>query len=57
MLKKYYKNLGGEHSMENIKRLKNDLNTFILKLMDKKASKDEIKILIKAGDIIDKYRN
>ena len=31
--------------MENIKRLKNDLNTFILKLMDKKASKDEIKIL------------
>lgn len=49
--------MGGEHSMENIKRLKNDLNTFILKLMDKKASKDEIKILIKAGDIIDKYRN
>jgi hypothetical protein len=43
--------------MENIKRLKNDLNTFILKLMDKKASKDEIKILIKADDIIDKYRN
>jgi len=42
--------------MDYIKRLKNDLNKFIFKEACKKASTKELDILIKAGDIIDKYR-
>jgi hypothetical protein len=36
--------------------LKNEFNKFIITLMDKEIPEEEIKILIKAGDIIDKYR-
>ena len=36
--------------------LKNEFNKFIITLIDKEIPEEEIKILIKAGDIIDKYR-
>jgi hypothetical protein len=35
--------------------LKNEFNQFIMTLMDKDVPEEEINILIKAGDIIDKY--
>ena len=42
--------------MDWISRLKNDLNKFILTKMDNNPTNEEIETLIKAGDIIDKYR-
>jgi len=47
---------GDGYIMDWISRLKNDLNKFILTKMDNNPTNEEIETLIKAGDIIDKYR-
>lgn len=43
--------------MNWVKRLKNDLNRFLLTKMDNnKVDIEEREIIIRAGDIIEKYR-
>jgi len=52
----FIRKIWGVFKTDWISRLKNDLNKFILTKMDNNPTNEEIETLIKAGDIIDKYR-